>query len=98
MRSKEPGKIKIKLTEMLQDVGISVSPYDLWVQEGAYRSWDLARWGGYHATYQNRQFNLTSWDTMTMCVKNGIIISKFDHTLIEIHAKEPSQQLQLQQQ
>jgi hypothetical protein len=90
-RSKEPGKIKVKLTEMLQAIGVSVSPYDLWVQQGVYRSiqWDCARWGGHNATYNNQRLQLTSWDTMTSCVRYGITISCRDPIYIEVYSKEP---------
>lgn len=87
--NKEPGKIKIKLTEMLKELGVSVSSYDLWVQEGAYRQADCARWGGYNATYNNQRFQLTSWDTMTSCVRYGIAISCRDEIYVEVHSKEP---------
>lgn len=87
---KHPGRIRIRLAELLLDKGIVVSPYDLWTQEGGYRhmTWDLARWGSYEATFPNGitpdgstfhgKVHLSSWSTMTDCVRFGIEVFKED--------------------
>jgi hypothetical protein len=46
-RRGEPGRVKLKLAEMLREKGLVVYAEDFWVQQGAYSHeiWDLARWG-----------------------------------------------------
>lgn len=81
-RRGEPGRIKWRLSEILREHGIEASPYDMWTQEGAYRSrhWDLARWGvsgkWINPTLEQHTGQLTiySWDTMTNCVRFGIVM------------------------
>lgn len=95
---KHPGRIRWALSELLLTKGLIVSPYDLWTQEGGYRrhTWDLARWGSSHARWANgidpdgnqwgMEVHLSSWSTMTQCVRNGIEISKFDSFGLWNHA------------
>lgn len=100
---KEPGRIKLKLADViLRDTGIVVDPYDLWTQQGAYRSryWDLARWGGDGAKFapeeaekfgMTHKFSICSWDTMSECAKYGITIvgdPRRDRITIELCRKE----------
>ena len=72
----KPGKIRQKLSLLLEEKGVIINPLDLWSQKGYYthRNHDLARWGG-HAHYNGHLAILCSWDTMTDCVKYGIEIS-----------------------
>jgi hypothetical protein len=87
---KHPGRVRLRLAALLLQKGIEVSPYDLWVQEGAYRShyWDLACWGTDKAKFVNGiapdgtpfpyEVQLSSWSTMTDCVRRGIDAGKED--------------------
>lgn len=81
-----PGRIRQKLSELLAKHGIECSPYDLWTQEGAYRSWkwDLARWGAHNCRWLDQtktqsSFSIYSWDTMTNCIKKGISFDPDQH-------------------
>lgn len=95
---RHPGRVREKLAELLAEKGLIVSPYDLWTQEGAYRSryWDLARWGSSEARWKDgkdpdgKPYHLTvrlsSWSTMSDCVKYGIEIGEDDgwrHVAVE---------------
>lgn len=85
---KHPGRTRCRLAELLAEKGIIVSPYDLWTQEGGYRSfyWDLARWGTNDAKFKDEKAPdgtawhgnviLSSWSCMWECVKWGIEIGK----------------------
>lgn len=106
-QGKHPGRTRERLAELLKDKGLIVSPYDLWVQEGGYRrsTWDLARWGSNDAKWVDGKgpdgepwglkVILSSWSTMTECVRYGIDIGKFDefgswgHVSVE-HARQPA--------
>lgn len=67
----KPGKVRLKLAEMLRAKGFDVQAEDLWIQLGGYRhrNWDLARWGHYPT-------GVHSWDTMTDCVRYGFDVGK----------------------
>jgi len=104
---KHPGRIRERIAALLAEKGLIVSPYDLWVQEGGYRHrhWDLARWGTNHARWKDSRdpdgnerkhdVHVSSWSTMTECVRWGIEIGKFDgswnHVSAE-HARQPGQE------
>jgi hypothetical protein len=94
MSKREPGAIRWKLSELLAKAGVAVSPYDLWTQEGFYRSryHDLARWGSNHATYEGRKCHLCCWDTMSNCVRYGLTVAWWErdnHTMVEVYRKGP---------
>ena len=86
--SKHPGKIRWKLADLLAEKGLIVSPYDLHTQEGGYRyhTWDLCRWYTCDARWKDGRtpdgdlwtmpVHLSSWSTMTNCVKHGIEVAK----------------------
>ena len=88
-RRGEPGRTRWRLSELLAEKGITVSPYDLWVQEGGYRHrhWDLARWGSNEARWTSGKdpdgkvwtlsLHLCSWSRMTDCIKHGIEIGQY---------------------
>ena len=90
MKANQPGRIRIRLSEILLANGIIVAPEDLWTQEGSYRHTlsDLARWGTSSAkwilgvtpdgTPLAASFSISSWSTMTRCVRHGISLSKED--------------------
>jgi hypothetical protein len=83
---KHPGLVRERLAALLLERGLSVSPYDLWTQEGAYRSqyWGLARWGSNDAKWLSgtdpdgkawhMPVQLSSWSRMRDCVRFGIEI------------------------
>ena len=63
------------------------------MQEGFYRNGyhDLARWGSNHAVAHGKKVHLCSWDTMTDCVKYGILeweISR-NELKVDISANKP---------
>lgn len=89
---RNPGRTRLRLCRLLLRHGIIVEPEDLWTQEGGYRSrhWDLARWGSYHAWWKDgktpdgnpwsHEFHISSWSTMTDCLKYGIGVGVDDRT------------------
>lgn len=84
----EPGRLKIKLAEILQAAGFRLTEYDIREARGYYRSspysetyrWEAyalmgtAKIAGYEAQTPPETFQilLASWDTMTACVRQGI--------------------------
>lgn len=90
MSANRPGRTRTALSALLARHGVLVDPCDFWVQEGAYRhvTWDLARWGSYEARWASGQapdgrawsskFHVSSWSTMTDCVRHGVVINKED--------------------
>jgi len=53
---------------------------ELYPAKGHYRTSkyaDVHRWEGY-ATRDTLSVSLYSWDTMTVCVKRGVVVSKRD--------------------
>lgn len=87
VRRRQVGRIRQKMAEMLQALGLEVSAFDIWIQEGAYRSvqMDLARWGVSKpgGVQTNDKYpggagccvTLYSYDLMTECVRYGITLS-----------------------
>ncbi len=71
-RRREPGRVKIKLSDPLRDQGFDVSEYDLIDAKGHWRSSpyaDIYRWEAYSVKYEGRDVLLSSWDTMTACIR-----------------------------
>ena len=91
-RKGEPGRIRIRLAEMLEAKGFTVSPYDLVAAEGDYRvhkeHWDNARWNGYGTQPDGSRVTFFSWNIMTDCVRQGIELSQDEPWSYEVHAKE----------
>lgn len=95
-RCNQIGRVRIRLWELLQEAGFSIpGPEDFWMQEGAYRGMrmDLARWGAdwkgltldkSHVAHHT----IFSWDTMTECVKLGIVFSDDGPGRYEIYRNE----------
>ncbi len=83
------GRIKTKLVTLLGKQGIFISPESLWTQQGSHRHCDGTRWGANDALFNERHVRIYSWDTMTNCIKHGIIVGKQnDIDGIEIHSNE----------
>ena len=70
---------RAKIEAMLADLGFIVIR-DLWVQSGGYRSWDLARWGGWawKGAMYGPEVSIHCWSTMTECARTGITIQESD--------------------
>ena len=90
-RRRKIGKIREKLAEMLQAKGFMVQPEDFWIQEGVYRhfAYDGARWGAYWHPKKGSQlvYSIYSWDTMTECVRTGIVVMPDDTPChFEVHS------------
>lgn len=77
------GRTRIRLAARLskahterEGIVFNIAPEDLWVQQGAYRhlAWDLARWGCDVVPLRGRRFTISSWDTMSACLKHGFEI------------------------
>src|SRR4051812_8298642 len=104
---KHPGRIRERLAALLAAKGLVVVPRDLWTQEGGYRHrhWDLARWGTSDARWEGGKapdgtpwgmtVHVSSWSTMTECVRHGIEMGKEDrfgmwnHVAVECAGMEP---------
>jgi hypothetical protein len=56
--------------------GLVVNPADLWSQIPAYATaqWDCCSWGG-DGYLCGVRVSLSSWNTMTECLRNGIDVS-----------------------
>lgn len=60
-----------KLKQMLREKGFEI---DLLVPaEGAYRHMDCCRWDSF-GNHDGRRISMCSWDTVTKCVKEGIVV------------------------
>lgn len=73
----EPGRLKIRLAELLQAEGFDISEYDLDDPKGYWRSAaDCYRWEGTgkHPDFEKLMVIVSSWETMTQCVRYGIEI------------------------
>ncbi len=84
------GRTKIRLLKKLTDSGLPIPDAEcLWVQLGGYRSrhWDLARWGADWVDGSGQHWSITSWDTMTQCVKRGVTWKRDTIGYIEVFAK-----------
>jgi hypothetical protein len=70
--------IQERLRNLLTNEGIWIEG-ELWQQAGFWRrtSLDLARWGGF-GWYKGKRRQFCCWDTMTHCVRTGIVISEAD--------------------
>jgi hypothetical protein len=92
MRKKLYTTTKIKLARRLLNLGITVKPKDLWCAEdfGPVPRWDKAlqaSWGCSNAEYKGQKMLLTSDDSMTKCIRNGMVISKhFGNLFLEVAA------------
>jgi hypothetical protein len=96
---RKPGKTKIALARFLEEAiaeihpGIPINPQVLWSQEGYYRNrnLDLARWGAFIPIPESQgSVCVYSWDTMTACVKHGIVIAvrRDNPNEIEVSSKQ----------
>ena len=98
MSRSKPGRTRMTLAGLLASQGVTADAVDLWGQEGTNRRVDGARWGCYAAKWAigadptgrpwPRPFNLFSWDTMTDCVKHGIVIGHPGQDgSVEVHSR-----------
>ncbi len=84
--AKQPGRTRWTLARLLRESGLEVDPHDLWVQEGFYRRCDVARWGAFNVRFTGNVTPdgttyvgtciVSSWSTMSRCVRHGILVSK----------------------
>ena len=75
MRYREPGRLRWRLAELLEDAGYKISPYELYPAQGYHRQKrsDCYSWEGF-GELNGVTVWFTSWDTMTECVRFGIHI------------------------
>lgn len=85
----DPGPTKVKLSELLAEVGVSIDPSKLRPNYGYNTvkfdgcSWSVMGW------YKGRDVNVCSWDTMTELVSRGFTFWEDDRGAfcIELSAK-----------
>lgn len=80
------GATRWRLAARLAEVGLAAAPEDLRPAQGRERSdWrlDIHRWDGFATTTDGRYgliagatVGLSSWDTMTACARQGVVIDK----------------------
>lgn len=88
----QPGRIQLALCRKLQAAGIPIPNAEcLWSQHGGYRGrhWDLARWGADFRDESGHHWTLSSWCTMTDCVRYGVRWSKDDAGYYEVSSNRP---------
>lgn len=98
------GRVREKLSALLDAVGIEIQPENLSSQIPVYATaqWDCCSWygDGYSRTIREQfalpddgpgnMIHVFSYDTMTMCARYGIELSGPDGGHIEISAKRPT--------
>jgi len=71
-RPGEPGRLKIKMADLLTAAGFTCEPEQVWCQEGHYRiHGQESRWGA-SVIANYRRLDVASWNTMTECARHGI--------------------------
>ena len=90
---KEPGRVRLKLAELIRAEGIWIEASDLHRVEGRWTTIDVMRWNGDNAIIpESIETTIGSWDTMSECVRNGIIVetdtTKTMSSGVEIFAKD----------
>ncbi len=104
-RRGEPGRLKIRLAELLQAEGFEFSEYDLRDTKGYYRSSpysETVRWegGGKTKDFGDLRIVILSWETMTNCVRFGIEVWHDDMDIPSVFMcgpKDPNSPTQTQQ-
>lgn len=72
VRRDGPGRLRLRLAAMFEEqLGITIDPCDLWVQNPAYAKMDLARWGGDGRDRDGRFVHVCSWERMADVVRSG---------------------------
>lgn len=74
-KKNEPGRLRWRLSELLEEEGFIVSAYDLKPAQGYWRSnpfVDVYRWEAYGKDSKGITTSFDSWNTMGDCVKYGI--------------------------
>lgn len=90
---REPGRLRVKLAELLSDDVILVLPEDVYPAKGAYRTnkmldnyvWEAfgrSRGGG-----SGMVWSFQSYDTMSECVKHGITFIPITGSSFDVNAK-----------
>lgn len=93
-KSNKIGRIRIKLAEMLNELFPEwhFEPEDLWSQTPIYatKQFDCCRWGANGAIKDKPHLgvSISSWNTMTECVKSGISYTDKDYLSAEICIKD----------
>lgn len=86
-RRGEPGRLRWKMAEMLQALGVEITPYTIYPTTGWYRTSryaDCYRWEGWGKTRAllnlpvGFDVHIYSWDTMTACARQGIELYQSD--------------------
>jgi hypothetical protein len=85
---REPGRIKLKLAQMLSQRGYNVDPKRLRPNYGYNnRYWDCCCWTCLYEYERGKLINIFSWDSMADLIKNDFDISATEGGSIEISIK-----------
>ncbi len=95
------GRVREKLAALLLAEGFDIDPFDLrWADgQNSHVTEDCVRWDVYVSNCTRSdcpsippsvKVYISSWDTMTLCVRKGIVVARDPDTpwRYEIHARE----------
>lgn len=92
---REPGRIKIRLAEMLAQAGLDIQPEQLKVNYGYNtKHRDGCSWTGQYKTemYGHLTYiSIYSWEQMSVLVRKGIEVEQEDNQRYCIHSIEKGQ-------
>lgn len=92
-------ELRARLTEHFLAEGFVVKEEEIYPAKGHYRSSpyaDCFRWEAFgHAVGGGPTVYFTSWTTMTLCVKRGIVLTKDNPTSFDVSAKAEDGQKQV---
>lgn len=84
-RNRHPGRLRIRLAELLREKGFEISEYDIDPAQGRVRNkssyetdpvrwWGRGKFKGFRGMSDGLDVTLYGWSTITDCVRHGIVV------------------------
>lgn len=84
--------VREKLAHLLRLAGLRCQAENLWPAQGSWRTdrrLDTYPWEGQATNAAGMLVNLSSWDTMSDCVRYGITLAPDPPSYVDVHANSP---------